>query len=336
MSDEAAMIECTDVTKSFPNAYGLVAWLRHGGATPRRIALEDVSLRIRPRQLFGLLGPNGAGKTTMLKLIATLSLPDRGHIVVKGIDTAVDPDAVKTQVGLCTSEERSFYFRLTARENMEFFGALAGLGGAFLAKRINEVIAIVDLEDALDRRFDTFSSGMRVRLALARALLADPTILLLDEPTRGVDPIHADAVRRLLREELVGRQGKTVVLTTNILEEAWSVCDRVAVLSQGKVVAEGAPAELSTQIGGRVRYAITFDRLSQDLIERVRALNGVLQADAGGTHAETLTVELVAGGRTLTELLRTIGANGTTVLGMRPLDDGLLELFRLTTQGKSG
>jgi ABC-type multidrug transport system ATPase subunit len=176
---------------------------------------------------------------------------------------------------------------------------------------------------------------MRVRLALARALLADPIILLLDEPTRGVDPIHADAMRRLLREELVGRQGKTVVLTTNILEEAWSVCDRVAVLNEGMLVADGAPAELSTQIGGRVRYAITFDRVSPDLIERVRAIDGVFQAATGGTHAETLTVELVAGGRTLTELLRTVGANGTTVLGVRPLDDGLLELFRLTTQAKS-
>ena len=335
MSDPTAMIECANVTKSFPNAYGLVAWLRHGGATPRRIALDAVSLHVRPRQLFGLLGPNGAGKTTMLKLLATLSLPDRGHIVVNGIDTAADPDAVKRHVGLCTSEERSFYFRLTARQNLEFFGALVGLGGAALRKRINEVIAIVDLEDSLERRFDAFSSGMRVRLALARALLADPIILLLDEPTRGVDPIHADAMRRLLREELVGRQGKTVVLTTNILEEAWSVCDRVAVLNEGKLVADGAPAELSTQIGGRVRYAITFDRVSADLIARVRSIDGVLQADAGGTHAATLTVELAAGGRTLTELLRAVGANGTMVLGVRPLDDGLLELFRLTTQAKT-
>ncbi len=333
MNAVAPMIECTLVSKSFPSAYGLFAWIKHHGRTPRRTALNDISLRVLPRQLFGLLGPNGAGKTTLLKLLATLWLPDRGTIVVNGIDLAADPDAVKRQIGLCTSEERSFYFRLTARENLDFFGALAGLGGAALRTRIAEVVAIVDLSASLDRRFDTFSSGMRVRLALARALLANPQILLLDEPTRGVDPVHADSMRRLLREELVGRQGKTVVLTTNILEEAWSVCDTVAILNEGKLVAQGAPAELNAQIGGRVRYAITFDRIAADLVERVRAIEGVLQADTGGRRGETLTVELIAGGRTLTQLLHTASANGTTVLGVRPLDDGLLELFRTTTTG---
>ncbi len=328
------MIQCENVTKSFPSVYGLSAWIKHRGRPPRRIALADVTLSVRPRQLFGLLGPNGAGKTTMLKLLATLSLPDRGRILVNGLDCAVAANAVKSQIGLCTSEERSFYFRLTARQNLEFFGALAGLRGARLAARIGEVVELVDLGAALDRRFDTFSSGMRVRLALARALIADPEILLLDEPTRGVDPVHADAMRKLLRDELVQRRGKTVVLTTNILEEAWAVCDEVAILNAGTLVAKGAPAELNRQIGGRVRYAITFDRVGPDLVGRVRALEGVLHAQEGGTRGETLTVELVAGGRTLTQVLHTVSANGTTVLGVRPLDDGLLELFRTTTGGE--
>jgi ABC-2 type transport system ATP-binding protein len=328
-----AMIACAGVAKSFPVRYGVGVWLRSLGRPPRRPALVDVNLNVKERELFGLLGPNGAGKTTLLKLLATLSLPDRGHITVSGIDAAREPDAVKRQIGLCTSEERSFYFRLTARENLQFFGTLAGLGGAQLNRRIADVIELVDLGFALDNRFDTYSSGMRQRLALARAMIADPPILLLDEPTRGVDPVHADTMRKLLREKLVAQAGKTVVLTTNILEEAWSVCDTVAILNQGAIVAQGAPADLNSKIRGRVRYAIALDRVDPALLERLRAIDGVGAVQLGTGNEATLTVELVAGGRALTELLQAVSSNGTTVRGVRPLDDGLLELFRVTTQG---
>jgi ABC-2 type transport system ATP-binding protein len=327
-----AIVECADVHKSFPSTYGLAQWLRYMGKSPRRPALSGVSLQVSPRQLFGLLGPNGAGKTTLLKLIATLSLPDSGRIVVDGIDAARSPDAVKRRIGLCTSEERSFYFRLTAHENLQFFGTLAGLGGGELEQRIAQVVELVDLTAAMTKRFDAFSSGMRQRLALARALIADPEILLLDEPTRGVDPVHADAMRRLLREELVGRRGKTIILTTNILEEAWSVCDTVAILNAGTIVAQGSPAELNATIGGRMRYAVSLDRFDEGLLARLRRIEGVLQVQAAPSGDQTLTIELVAGGRALTQLLHELSSNGTTIRGLRPLDDGLLELFRLTTQ----
>jgi ABC-2 type transport system ATP-binding protein len=328
----AAIVECTGVMKSFPSTYGLAPWLRYMGRPPRRPALAGVSLRVGACQLFGLLGPNGAGKTTLLKLIATLSLPDSGRIVVDGVDATRSPDAVKRRIGLCTSEERSFYFRLTAHENLQFFGTLAGLGGRELERRIAEVVELVDLTPALSKRFDAFSSGMRQRLALARALIADPEILLLDEPTRGVDPVHADSMRRLLREELVGRRRKTVILTTNILEEAWSVCDTVAILNAGTIVAQGSPAELNATIGGRMRYAVSLDRIDEGLLSRLRRIDGVLQVAAAPSGHHTLTIELVAGGRALTQLLHELSSNGTTIRGLRPLDDGLLELFRLTTQ----
>jgi ABC-2 type transport system ATP-binding protein len=331
----APIVECSRLTKTFPVSYGLGSWLRHFGNPPRRPALVDVSLSVRPQELFGLLGPNGAGKTTLLKLLATLSLPDSGRITVNGIDAGRNPDAVKRQIGLCTSEERSFYFRLTARENLQFFGTLAGLGGRTLARRIDSVAEFVDLTASLDKRFDAYSSGMRQRLALARAMIADPPILLLDEPTRGVDPVHADAMRRLLRDELVGRGGKTVVLTTNTLEEAWSVCDTIAILNAGSIVAQGSPAELNAKIGGRIRYAVSLDRLDQELLNRLRSIEGVLAVHAGESGEGTLIVELVAGGRAFTQLLGAVSANGTMVHGLRPLDDGLLELFRVTTQSKS-
>lgn len=327
----ASMIECRNLVKTFPLSYGIGPWLRYAGKPPRRAALNDVSISVAEQEFFGLLGPNGAGKTTLLKLMATLALPDAGSIIVNGIDAIRAPNAVKQQIGLCTSEERSFYFRLTARENLQFFGTLAGLGGSLLAERIAAVVDLVDLTASLDKRFDAFSSGMRQRLALARALIADPPILLLDEPTRGVDPIHADAMRRLLREELVGRQQKTIVLTTNILEEAWAVCDNVAILNAGTIVAQGSPAELNSKIGGRMRYAISLDRIPSELLDRLRSIDGVLSVSASEGSEGTLTVELIAGGRTLTQLLSEVSDNGTTVRGLRPLDDGLLELFRVAT-----
>ena len=324
----SALIACSNVTKTFPSVYGLSAWIRHRGRPPRRTALDDVSLQIQAGALFGLLGPNGAGKTTMLKLMATLSLPDRGTIVVNGSDATTAPDAVKRQIGLCTAEERSFYYRLTARENLEFFGALSGLRGSHRAARIADVSELVDLRQALDRRFDTFSSGMRVRLALARALLADPPILLLDEPTRGVDPVHADAIRRLMRDELVQRRHKTIVLTTNLLEEARAVCDDIAILNAGRIIAQGAPADLNAKIGGRVRYVITFDHLERALVERLSALQGVLAAQGGGEQGDILSIDLVAGGPALSRVLNAATQNGSTVLSVRPLDDGLLDFFR--------
>jgi len=321
------------VSKSFPRVYGLTAWLKHHGRVPRRQALEDVSLTIAHRTLYGLLGPNGAGKTTTLKLMATLSLPDRGSITIDGVDVGRQPEEVKRRIGLCTSEERSFYFRLTARENLEFFGALAGLRSCHRANRIAEVIDIVDLTDAIDQRFSAYSSGMRVRLALARALLADPDILLLDEPTRGVDPVHADAIRCLMRDELVGRHGKTIVLTTNVLDEAWAVCDEVAIINAGRIVANGPPAELQRRIGGRVRYAISFDRLHPQLADHVRSVEGVFAVSVDAT-AQTLSVELLAGSRTLTHVLQAVTSNGVTVYGIRPLGDALLELFRTTEDAR--
>ena len=319
------------VFKSFPQVYGLSAWLKHRGRVPRRRALDDVSLTIAHRKLYGLLGPNGAGKTTTLKLMATLSLPDKGSITIDGIDAQRQPDEVKRRIGLCTSEERSFYFRLTARENLEFFGALAGLRHRHRRRRVEEVIDIVDLSDSIDQRFSAFSSGMRVRLALARALLAEPDILLLDEPTRGVDPVHADSIRRLMRDELVGRHGKTIVLTTNILDEAWAVCEEVAIINTGRIVGSGPPADLQRRIGGRMRYAISFDRLEPQLVDLVRSLEGVFSVSVDAT-AQTLNVDLNAGSRTLTHVLQAVTSNGVTVFGIRPLGDGLLELFRTSEE----
>jgi ABC-2 type transport system ATP-binding protein len=327
------MISVEGVTKSFPTVYGSAALLKYRGRPPRSTVLEDISVSVKHGELFGLLGPNGAGKTTLMKLMATLAYPDSGRILINGVSVVKDPRLAKSLIGLCTSEERSFYYRLTARQNLKFFGALAGLHGKMLKRRIDEVIELVDLGFALDRRFGEFSSGMRQRLTVARAVLADPPILLLDEPTRAVDPVHADDLRLLIRRELIERQRKTVVLATNLLEEAWTLCDRIAVFSRGKIVATGTPASLAAFVKPLSKYQIRLNHLDETLLARTKQVIGVVSADAeshaGGTF---LHVEMQPEAEALTNLMRALCANGTLVLEMRPIDPKPVEVFRELTQ----
>ena len=183
------MLHIEHVTKSFPATSSIAAWARARGRVPRRRVLHDIDFTVAHGELFGLLGANGAGKTSLLKMLATLSIPDSGCITLDGIDVVRHPLEARRRIGLCTAEERSFYFRLTGRANLHFFGSLVGLRGRVLRERIEEVAELVDLGEALDRAFHGYSSGMRQRLTVARALLADPDVLFLDEPTRAVDPV---------------------------------------------------------------------------------------------------------------------------------------------------
>jgi ABC-2 type transport system ATP-binding protein len=327
------MIVVDNVRKSFPTRHGIQPFIRHGGKVPRREVLHGISFRIERGELFGLLGPNGAGKTTLLKTLATLTIPDSGRVLIDGIDGAKNPLAAKRRIGLCTSEERSFYFRLPARKNLEFFGALVGLRGAALKKRIEEVVELVDLADVIDRRFDTYSSGMRQRLTVARALLPDPPILFLDEPTRAIDPVHSIQLRKLIREELVERRGKTVVLATNLLEEAWEMCDRLAILRSGNIAALGRPSELDASYARVLRYQFTLDRIDEELIERTSRIPGLtIISTAATTEGALLEVELEIAGAGVTELLRAVSSNGATVLGMRSEDPKPVDVFTDITQ----
>ncbi len=204
------MLTVEHVDKSFPVAHGFGAMLRSltGRRVPRAPGAFDVTLEVGRGELFGLLGPNGAGKSTLLKLLSTLTVPDRGRMTIDGIDVAARPLEAKRRIALCTSDERSFYFRLTARQNLEFFGALMGLSGARLKRRIEECAELVDMRQFLDLGFGGFSSGMRVRLTVARALLSDPAIMFFDEPTRAVDPVHAEDIRALIRRPAGGNGRK--------------------------------------------------------------------------------------------------------------------------------
>jgi len=228
-------IEGTGLEKTFVKKRSVRELVTRPFRRAERIrALRGVDVRVPEGQIFGILGPNGAGKTTLLKILSCLVLPDRGEARVGGHDVR-EEGHVKRLIGLVHSDERSFYWRLSARENLRFFATLYDVPRSRQESRIDELLARVDMLEAADRRFSDYSSGMKQRVAIARALLHDPPILLMDEPTRSLDPGASLALRRFIQEELSGVDRKTILLATHNLHEAEVLCDQVAILMRGRV-----------------------------------------------------------------------------------------------------
>ncbi len=223
------------VTKRFRHRPALFNWLgrERGGATE---ALRGVSLAVAQGEALVLLGPNGSGKTTTLKLISTMLLPDEGVVTICGADTQADGGGVRRKVGFAVANERTFFPRLTGRENLDFFAVLEDVASHERKARIDEKLRLTGLADAADTLVMKYSSGMYQRLAVARALLKNPDVLLLDEPTRSLDPGSAMRFWPFVRQLLAG--GTTVVLTTHNFQEAAAVGDRIAVLRRGELRAE--------------------------------------------------------------------------------------------------
>lgn len=214
-----------------------------------RTALNGVSFEVRPAELFGLLGPNGSGKTTLFRILSTLMVPTSGRALVMGCDAATDPASVRRQVGV-VFQAQSVDPKLTAYENLWHQGHLYGLSGSTLKKRVNEILTRVGLADRAKERVETFSGGMQRRIELAKGLLHHPGVLLLDEPTTGLDPgARRDLWQylQILRDE----EQVSVLVTTHLMEEA-ERCDRLAIMNEGNLVALGTPAELKNEIGGDV------------------------------------------------------------------------------------
>jgi ABC-2 type transport system ATP-binding protein len=197
-------------------------------------ALVDVAFEVGSGEIVALLGPNGAGKSTLLRILGTAILSDEGEAVVAGHDVVAEPDATRRSIGFLLADERSWYWRLTGRHNLEFFGALYGLRRPAAAERAAELLEEFGLADAADRRFDGYSSGMRLRLSLARALLSEPPVLLLDEPTRSIDAVGTRQFRELVKD-VAARRGVAVLLATHDLHEAAQTATRSIVLSRGRV-----------------------------------------------------------------------------------------------------
>ncbi|WP_203322061.1 ATP-binding cassette domain-containing protein [Pseudoxanthomonas beigongshangi] len=228
------MIVAQDLHKSFKTKTGLVN------------AVDAVSFQARDGEITGLLGPNGAGKTTTMRMLYTLMSPDRGSVLVDGIDAARDPVAVRRALGVLP-DARGVYKRLTARENIAYFGELHGLSREVIAERTRKLSQALDMDDILDRQTEGFSQGQRTKTAIARALVHDPKNVILDEPTNGLDVMTTRAMRGFLRQ--LREEGRCVIFSSHIMQEVAALCDRIVVIAKGRVVAAGTADELRRQVG---------------------------------------------------------------------------------------
>jgi ABC-2 type transport system ATP-binding protein len=213
-------------------------------------SLDSVSMNVRKGEVLGLLGPNGAGKSTLIKILCTLILPSDGEAYVNGYDVIKDSRRVRESLGFVTTDERSFYWRLTGRENLQFFATLHNMGSDKARKKVEELLDVVRLKNRADELFLNYSAGMKQRMAIARGLLNDPSVLFMDEPTRSLDPGSAKNLRDFIKEHIVTEQGKTVFICTHQLDEAEQLCHRVAILDEGRIKAIGKPEDLKSELGG--------------------------------------------------------------------------------------
>ena len=324
-----------DLTKRFPVRRGWVRAMLHPFSTDLVTSVDSVSFEVRRGEFFGLLGPNGAGKTTLLKMLATLITPDAGNAEVEGVDVAVDPARTRRLVAPVIASERSLYWRLSARENLELFAHLWNVPRRAVGARVEEVLAVVDLQGTGSKMVGQFSSGMMQRLLIARALLAEPRVLLLDEPTRSLDPISARAFRRFLREELAVRRQCAVIIATHSAEEAFDLCDRVAVLDRGRLLSVGVASELARDLAGD-RYVVWTTQPDHPALlplaiarDKGEAAPVAMRAMDGWSPVE---LQLVGGPEEASGVLQRLVASGVPVAALERVPVSLASLIESVVQ----
>jgi len=319
--DVGYAIEANGIEKTFVKRRSIRQLMAHPLRRPEYVhALRGVSLSIAEGEIFGLLGPNGAGKTTLLKIFSCLVLPNRGTALVGG-DATTRENLVKRKIGLIHSDERSFYWRLSARENLRFFARLYDVPGRAIEGRIDALLRRVDMDRAADRPFSEYSSGMKQRISIARALLHDPPILLMDEPTRSLDPASSLALREFILEELSRREGKTILLATHNLREAEVLADRIAILVRGRVRRVGTVPEVRRWGVHERRFRLELDPASSPPPGPYRIV-----ADESTADSRRVTVSLDEGAG-LEDLLRVLLGSGCGLRGCDRVEPDLEQAF---------
>ncbi|MBK9943169.1 MAG: ABC transporter ATP-binding protein [Kouleothrix sp.] len=307
-------IEAHALTKRFRKLHTYRDLVLYPWRKADHLAVDQVSLEIARGELFGLLGQNGAGKTTLIKMLCTALIPSAGQAHVASYDVVRQARQVRERIGLVSGEERSFYWRLTGRQNLEFFAALYHVPGALARQRIDELLRRVGMADHGDRPFRTYSSGMRQKLAIARGLLNSPQVLFMDEPTRSLDPISAQAMRRFVAEYIIGELGCTVILATHSMAEAEELCDRLALIQSGRIVAQGTIAQLRQGLRYGTRCELRLRHMQPELPGSLRRLPGILDVAAARDEAgHLLALTLAEEGPVLAAVLREVVESGADI-----------------------
>ena len=302
-------------------------WFRRDQSMPAEfIALDRIDLEVRPGELFGLLGPNGAGKTTLIKILTTLLAPTTGRAWVDGVDVVADPYTIRPRINMVSGGESSGYGILTVRENLWLFSRIYGVENPQIHDRIERMLEVVGLADKGNSRVSHLSTGQRQKMNFCRGFITDPKILFLDEPTLGLDVTSARAIRQYLREWMAEKPGRTLLLTTHYMAEADELCDRLAIIDKGKLLACDTPSRLKQRVQA---YPLFELRLASGKpgISGLAELPGVhqvtLQETQDGIDLKvTLLQESVIG-----ELVQHLIATGQTILTLKKVEPTLEDVF---------
>lgn len=298
-------------------------------------AVDDVNFDIHRGEIFGLLGPNGAGKTTTIKMITGLLRPTSGSVKVMGLDVDKNPMEALRKIGTVLAGDRSIYWKLTARENLEYFGALYGLDRKEAKKRTQEILDRLGLNEKADELVEKFSTGMKQKVALGKALIPNAPVVLLDEPTLGLDPQSALNLREIIMD--IKNEGRTVLLTTHYMEEADFLCDRIAIIDGGKIIALDTPENLKKKINEVKLIKIEVQKVNDKLLEDIRNIKDIQQVinsynnDKGSYE---LTIHHVNGEDIIQKIIDVTFQNKTRILNINVIEPSLEDVFIHLT-GKS-
>jgi ABC-2 type transport system ATP-binding protein len=342
MSDFA--IEASQLVKKFPARPGTGDKPLEGVATPGAkkkrwqfwkkapqatfTAVNGVDLQIKRGEIFGLLGPNGAGKSTTIRMLCTLLEPTSGRATVNGFDVVKQANEVRRSLGTVLAGERSIYWKLTGRENLEYFAALYHIPTTIAKKRVEELIERMEIKDRANELVEKYSTGMRQRIAIAKALLARPPILLLDEPTLGLDPQAARNLRELIAQ--LKEEGHTILLTTHYMEEADLLSDRIGIIDTGKVIALDTPANLKARIDQQeiIKLEVTgWQEYVGDKLRSISEISNLVAHQQGEADLWEVNLQSSNSRMALPKIVESISHNGTRLVNMNVVKPSLEDVF---------
>lgn len=300
---------------------------------PEFVAVDDVNLAVEPGTIFGLLGPNGAGKTTTIKMLSTLLIPTSGSAWVSGYDVVKDEREVRRRLGVVLGGDRGLYGKLTARDNLTYFGILYGMPRSEIGSRVDSMLDLVGLAARASDRVEGFSRGMKQRLHLARALLHNPPVVFLDEPTIGLDPASAVNLREIVKSLMPDH---TVLLTTHYLQEADELCDRIAIIDHGTILLEDTPAKIKQRVGDEHRYLVkVYGQADGQTAESLRGLPAVYDVTEA-TSADGFTQFTIRSANqheVLDGAVRVLQDQGIRIESIQSIEPTLEDAFLALTAG---
>ena len=297
------------------------------GEAKERIALQDVNLEVKRGEFFGLLGPNGAGKTTLIKIFTTLLSPTTGRAFVAGYDVAKQPQMVRPKINMVSGGESSGYGLLTVRENLWMFGQFYGIDNKTTLKRVDELLEIVNLKDRANTRTSDLSTGLRQKMNIVRGFLTDPEVIFLDEPTLGLDVGASREVRAFVQRWVREQSNRTMLLTTHYMAEADELCDRVAIINSGKVLACDTPANLKRNLQREVIFHLDTTPLHNGAVGAMKELSGVRKATHNALDGKSEIELILESDDALGNVLSSLTSHGAHLINLQKREPTLEDVF---------